>query len=41
MRFTMFLLVLVLCTVVLLYVVGDRRQPVQRIIEQEVELEAR
>lgn len=41
MRFLLFLLVLLIMTVILLYVVGDRRQPSQRVIEQEVELRAR
>jgi hypothetical protein len=39
-RFLFFLLVVLLMTLVLLYVVGDRRQPTQTIIEQEVEIEA-
>ncbi len=39
MRFTLFLVALVVSTLILLYVVGDRREPAQRVIEQEVELE--
>lgn len=41
MRFTMFILFLVVFTLVLLYVVGDRRQPVQTLTEKEIELPAR
>ncbi|WP_156032564.1 hypothetical protein [Parvularcula oceani] len=41
MRFFLFLLVLLVLTLVMLYVLGDRRQPSQRVIEQEVELQAR
>ncbi|MGV6820573.1 MAG: hypothetical protein ACWA5T_08770 [Parvularcula sp.] len=41
MRFTLFLIALIICTLVLIYVVGDRRQPSVQVIEQEVELKAR
>ena len=41
MRFLAFLVVLLILTLVGLYVVGDRQQPQQRVIEQEVELKAR
>lgn len=41
MRFTVFILALVVFTLILLYVIGDRRQPSQKMIEQEVELQAR
>lgn len=41
MRFTVFLVALLVFTLILLYVIGDQRQPPQRIIEQEVELQAR
>ena len=40
-RFLSFLVVLLVLTLVGLYVVGDRQQPQQRVIEQEVELRAR
>jgi hypothetical protein len=36
-----FLLTLVVLSVVILYVLGDRRQPQSRTITQEVELEVR
>jgi hypothetical protein len=40
-RFVVFLLTLVVLSLVILYVLGDRRQPQSRTITQEVELEAR
>jgi hypothetical protein len=40
-RFLSFLLVLLVLTLIVLYVIGDRQQPAQRVIEQEVELRAR
>jgi hypothetical protein len=40
-RFVIFLLTLVVLTLALLYVLGDRRQPQTRTITQEVELPAR
>ena len=39
MRFTLFLVVLVILSLALIYVVGDRRQPTLRVIEQDVPLE--
>ncbi|MFC3302816.1 hypothetical protein [Parvularcula lutaonensis] len=41
MRFISFLVTLLILAVVLLYVLGDRRQPETRTITQEVELDAR
>ena len=41
MRFVSFLLVLLVLTLVLLYVVGDRQAPQRRTVEQEVELTPR
>lgn len=41
MRFLSFLLVLLILTVGVLYVLGDRQEPRKRVIEQEVELKAR
>ncbi|NNU14865.1 hypothetical protein HK107_00830 [Parvularcula sp. ZS-1/3] len=41
MKFLAFLLTLVVLTVALLYVLGDRRQPQTKTITQEVELQAR
>ena len=41
MKFFAFLLVVVVLSVALLYVLGDRRQPVTKTITQEVELGAR
>lgn len=41
MKFALFLLTLIVLSVALLYVLGDRRQPQTRTITQEVELEAR
>lgn len=41
MRFTLFIVFLIVFTLILLYVVGDRRQPTQTLVEQEIELEAR
>ena len=41
MRFLLFLVVLLILTLVGLYVVGDRQQPAQRMIEQDVELTPR
>ena len=41
MKFAVFLLAVVVLTVALLYVLGDRRQPITRTITQEVELNAR
>ncbi|MBB4659561.1 hypothetical protein [Parvularcula dongshanensis] len=39
MRFILFLIVLAVLMLIVLYVMGDRRQPAQRIIEQEVVLQ--
>jgi hypothetical protein len=41
MKFLLFLLTLIVVSVALLYVLGDRRQPQTRTITQEVELQAR
>ncbi|MCQ8184378.1 hypothetical protein [Parvularcula maris] len=41
MKFAFFLLTLIILSVALLYVLGDRRQPQTRTITQEVELQAR
>ena len=41
MRFLSFLLVLLILTLVVLYVLGDRQTPQRRVTEQEVELRAR
>ena len=38
-RFILFLIVLAVLMLIVLYVMGDRRQPAQRIIEQEVVLQ--
>jgi hypothetical protein len=40
-KFALFLLTLILLSVALLYVLGDRRQPQTSTITQEVELQAR
>ena len=39
-RFFLFLFVLLVLTIVVLYVMGANRKPEQRIIEQEISLEA-
>lgn len=41
MRFTLFVIFLMIFTLILLYVVGDRRQPTQTLVEKEIELPAR
>lgn len=41
MRFTIFIFFLIVFTLILLYVVGDRREPVQTLTEREIELQAR
>lgn len=38
MRFLLFLVVLLIMTLILLYVLGDRQQPQRRTVTQEVEL---
>ena len=40
MRFFMFLFVLFIMTLVVLYIMGERRTPNTRIIEQEIDLNA-
>lgn len=41
MRFLSFLAVLLVLTLAVLYVLGDRQTPQRRAVEQEVELKAR
>jgi len=41
MKFVVFLLTLLILSIAVLYVLGDRRQPVPRTMTQEVELNAR
>ncbi|WP_267895849.1 hypothetical protein [Parvularcula marina] len=41
MRFTLFIIFLIIFTLVLLFAVGDRRQPAQTLTEKEIELPAR
>lgn len=41
MRFALFIAFLIVFTLILLYVVGDRRHPTQTLVVQDIELEAK